>query len=67
MAIVKPHHRSDRYGRYGLLPLYYLSVLPILRRVCGERSCGCVRVKSSFFLSFFLLLESDSERVQFRV
>ena len=27
----------------------------------------CVRVKSSLFLSFFLLLESDSERVQIRV
>ena len=22
-AIVKPRHRSDRYGRYGLLPLFF--------------------------------------------
>ena len=40
-AIVKPRHRLDRYGRYGLLPLYFLSAFAYFK-ACMRRMIVCV-------------------------
>ena len=59
-TIVKPRHHSDRYGHYGLPPLFFFLSLPILRRVRGEHCVrACDNNQSSF--GFFVPPESDSE------
>ena len=58
--IVRPRHRLDRYGRYGLPRLFFVFSLPILRRVRREL-CVCACDHNQFSFYFFLPPKSDSE------
>ena len=59
-TIVRPRHRSDRYGHYGLTRLFFIFSLPILRRVREEHCVGACD-HNQFSFGFFLPPESDSE------